>query len=48
MAGGGSLETFAAFNEVEHPAEAFVEDGGFEPVAHGLSFLARGNEPGAA
>ena len=45
---GGGRQLFAAFDELEHPAEAFVEDGGFEPVTHGLAFLARGHEPGAA
>ncbi len=48
MVGDGGLIAFAAFDEVEHPAEAFIEHGGFEPVAHGLAFLTCGNESGAA
>ena len=37
-----------AFDEVQEPGEALVEDGGLQPVDDGLPNLARGDEPGAA
>ncbi len=41
----GALLLFAAFDQGQEPAQAFVEHGGFQAVADRLTFLVRGDQP---